>query len=438
MEKRKPSLYSLSKYPNLEIVLDSQLASAGAHQAKVLEKCERNQKYIKSQTNSLKVVSAFIMLFVPFMFFIIYMNLIEDYDLSTFSTESTLIIFTSFLSIFLILTLIYTFLFGLFTTSSLMSGTSFKWLQTLPLSKGDLRKLGFMTLFRSLNISSILMIIAFPIMLLFLTQNIFTFLLSFVSSFLNTMFCISLLIIIGQKFSNLFSEQVRKSSRASILRVISLISYFIIAFSSGFIMSLGIIIIDNLIGILGTSGTSDILIMIFTLIPFPFAPSSLVALTLIDGAVPITIWLSSIIGTVIFALLIFGMYKAAIKSLRNITSSEFGYSGKKEIKKKSIDIIELDVKPSSPIRAYIKKDLVASFKDYQSLIFILMPLIYPLIMIFSLGAVISQNVSSSLSIMILWAFIMLFNIVIPIILVMGLLNLEESGSSIMASLPIVP
>ncbi|MFX0012397.1 MAG: hypothetical protein ACFE9R_18940, partial [Candidatus Hermodarchaeota archaeon] len=435
---KKLSLYSLSKYPNLEIVLDSQLASAGAHQAKVLEKCEKNKKYIKSQASGLKVASAFVILFIPIMLVIVFFNLIDDTDFTSISTEGQLLVYSLFLSVFFVLLLIYVFLFGLFTTSSLMSGNAFKWMQTLPFSKTELRKLGFMTLFRNLNLITIIMILAFPITLLIITQNLLTFLLGFISTFLLTMFSISLLIIVGEKFSHLFSEQFKKSRRATILRFISLLSYFIIAFSSGFIMSIAFTFIESLTNILSTSGTSEILLIIISIIPFPFAPGFLIGLTLVPNQIPVSLWSSSISGIVLFALLTFVMYKLAIRSLKNITSPEFAYLKQKPEKSERVKEVEIKIEPKSTIRAYIKKDLVASTRDYQSLIFILMPIVYPLILIFSMGGLITEQISSSLSVMILWAIIMMFNLMIPMLLVGGLLNLEESGSSIMASLPVVP
>jgi hypothetical protein len=426
MEKKKTSLYSLSKYPNLEIVLDAQLASAGAHQAKVLEKCEKNKKYIQSQSLGLKFASVVVTLFVPIMLLIVFLTFLSRTDLSSFSVEGKSLVYSMFLSIFFILLLLYTFLFGLFTTSSLMSGNSFKWLQTLPLSKTELKKLGFMTLFRSLNVATITMIFSFPITLLIMTQNLLTFLLSLISSILLTMFGISMLIIVGEKFSHLFSEQVKKSRRATILRFISLFSYFIIAFSSGFIVSLGFNFIESLVDTLSTTGTPDIMAIILSIIPFPFAPSFLIGLTMIPEQIPLILWLSSISGIIIFAFITFVLYKLAIKSLKNVTSPEFAYLKQKATKEKLIEEIKLKVKPQSPIIAYIKKDLAASIRDYQSLIFILMPIVYPLILIFTMGGLITENISSSVSIMILWAIIMMFNLMIPILLVGGLLNIEES------------
>ena len=44
-EKKELSAFSLSKYTNFEMIMDSQFASVGAHQAKLLEKYEKNNKY---------------------------------------------------------------------------------------------------------------------------------------------------------------------------------------------------------------------------------------------------------------------------------------------------------------------------------------------------------------------------------------------------------
>ncbi|GAG93846.1 unnamed protein product, partial [marine sediment metagenome] len=51
-EKKGLNIYSLSKFTNHEMILDSQLASSGAHQSKVLEKCEKNKKYIRTHAIS--------------------------------------------------------------------------------------------------------------------------------------------------------------------------------------------------------------------------------------------------------------------------------------------------------------------------------------------------------------------------------------------------
>ncbi|MBY8980086.1 MAG: CPBP family intramembrane metalloprotease [Candidatus Lokiarchaeota archaeon] len=436
-EKKGLKLYSVSKFTNFEMIMDSQLASSGAHQAKVLEKCEKNNKYIKTQAISIKIISAFLMVFMPLLSVIMYFGITEEIGPS-FPIQGRIYIFSFFILLALIISILYLFLFGLFTTSSLMSGSAFKWLHTLPLSRKDLKKLGFMTLFRNLNIQILVMTFAFPIMFFIITQNLLTFIMSLISSFLITIFGASILIIVGEKFSRVFSESSRQSSKANLLRMVSLIGFFIIAFGSSFVMNFGINALFTLVEEFSSNPPTMGLNMILSMIPLPFAPAYLVSLSLVADQVPLGLWASSIVGMVLLAGITFLTYKIAIKSLSSVATFELDSSRVKKDAKRKEKPIMIEVKSTSPIKSFIRKDLIASTRDYQSLIFVLMPLLYPVIMILSMQAVITDEVSSTFSIMILWAIIMIASQFIPLMLVGGLLNMEESGSSTLASLPLLP
>ncbi len=436
-DKKKLNCFSLSKFTNYELIMDSMFASSGAHQAKVLEKYERNNKYIKNQSIVLKFVSALVMMVMPLLSIILYLEITEGIYPS-FPIEGQIFLFSFFMWIFLTISILYIFLFGLFTTSSLMSGNAFKWLQTLPVSRNDLKKLGFMTLLRNLIAPIIVMTFAFPIVLLILTQSFLTFILSVISSFLITILGVSILIIVGERFSRLFSESNRNSKKANTLRIVSLMGFFFVAFGSSFVLQFGMNSIVGLIDVFSTNPPSMNLNIILSLIPLPFAPGYLVGLSLISGQVPLNLWISSLLGTAILAVIAFLFYKVAIKSLNSVATIEYDYGKKKKESKTITKPIEIEIKPMSPVKSYIRKDLISSTRDYQSLIFILLPLLYPIILIISMQALITREVSSTFSIMILWAIIMISSQFIPLMLVGGLLNLEESGSSTLASLPLLP
>ncbi len=417
-------------------MMESQYMTAGAHQAKLLEKFEKNKNYIRNQAIAMKVVSAFLMLFMPLLSFIFYFDIRQTLNSQAVSIEGEMIIYSMFISIFYIVLVLYMILFGLFTISSLMTGNAFKWLQTLPLSEEKVRKLGFITLLRSQGIMIILMIISFPIALLIMTHNFFTFFMSLISSFLITIFSVSILIIVGEKFSHLFSEEGTKSKKKNLFRILSLLSYFIIAFGTGLMLNVLYEVTDNLIQAFSVSPPNELLVLILSLIPFPLSPGFLVGLSLTTGEIPVMIWIFTIIGVIVFAIITYLTYRLAIKSLKILTIRE----GVSEPKEKIHDqqIIEVKFEMKSPVMAYIKKDLVASTKDYQSLIFILMPIVYPLILLFSLNAPITAEVNSPIGIIILWAIVLALLLFIPPVLVGGLLSIDESGSTVLASLPIVP
>ncbi|MBY9014476.1 MAG: CPBP family intramembrane metalloprotease [Candidatus Lokiarchaeota archaeon] len=436
-EKKGLNIYSLSKFTNLEMILDSQLAAAGAHQSKLLEKCEKNKKYVSTQAKSLKFVSGLLMVFMPLLSIVMYFAITDGIN-PFYPIEGRIYLFSFFIWIFLIISILYLFLFGLFTTSSLMSGSAFKWLHTLPLSRKHLKKLGFMTLFRNLNTQIITMTFAFPIIFFIITQNIFAFFMCLISSFLVTIFGASILIIIGEKFSRVFSESNRKSGKANFLRMVSLMGFFLIAFGSSFVLQFGLNAIYNLIDDFSVNPPTLGLNMILSIIPLPFAPGYLVSLSLIPDQVPVSLWTSTLVGMGLLAGLTFLTYKIAIKSLSSVATFDLDSSRTKKDAKKEVKPISIEVKSTSPLKSYIRKDLISSTRDYQSLIFILMPLIYPMIMILSMQQVIRMEVSSSFSMMILWAVIMISSQFIPLMLVGGLLNMEESGSSTLASLPLLP
>jgi membrane protease YdiL (CAAX protease family) len=144
----------------------------------------------------------------------------------------------------------------------------------------------------------------------------------------------------------------------------------------------------------------------------------------------------------ILAGLVFLTYKIAIRSLSSVATFEIDASkAKKESKRKSKQTMEpivIEVKTTSPVESYMHKDLISSTRDYQSLIFILMPLVYPIIMIIAMQEVFVEEISSMFSIIILWTVILFATQFIPPLLVAGMLRIEESGSSTLASLPLVP
>ncbi len=163
MEEQKFKSYSLAKYTNYEIFLESQIQSAGAHQARFLEKLEKNANYIRNISIMLKVVYSFLFVVLPILPLITYLRLM-DYLYSGTYTIGTILFVSSFLfGIFFAMVIMYLIVLGMLPISSLMTGNAFKWLQTLPIPKKNLKKLGFMTIFRTLNIPLIVLGAAFPI-----------------------------------------------------------------------------------------------------------------------------------------------------------------------------------------------------------------------------------------------------------------------------------
>ncbi|MFX1278069.1 MAG: type II CAAX prenyl endopeptidase Rce1 family protein [Promethearchaeota archaeon] len=424
------SYYSIAKFTTHEILMDGQIASAGAHQSRLIEKFKKNKNYINHQFLALKVIFSFLLVFIPIIPLITYLGFSSESSSYTINSISFL---SSYLFvIYFGMTLLYTIMFGMVSTSSFMSGNSFKWLQTLPFSKKQIRKIGFMTLFRNIDVPLVILILAFPIIMLIGTQNIIIFLSSLLVSTLNTIFNFSLLIIIGEKLSFIFSESKGKSKRVNLLRTVTMLGYFIMAFGSGLIFSFGFQTFDTLLTGFETSEPPTNLNIILSLIPLFFAPSYFIASSTMPNQFPLELYFSTVIGLIIFIFITFGVFKLAQRALRTTISTEIIVG---DTKKKDV---EVDIKQESTILAYIRKDLVSATRDMQSFMFLFFPIFYPLILIFSMQGVIVTEVTGTVGILILWSSILGIYLFIPPMLIVGLLNLEESGSSVVASLPMIP
>ena len=64
MAKKELGLYKLAKFTNLEIVMESQVLSSGANQARLLEKYKKNKSTIRQQAFAMKLVFAVMLFFV--------------------------------------------------------------------------------------------------------------------------------------------------------------------------------------------------------------------------------------------------------------------------------------------------------------------------------------------------------------------------------------
>jgi len=432
MEEKKLKYYRLAKYPTYEILMDGQLASAGAHQARLIEKFKKNKKYIKNQFLALKFIFAFLLLFIPILPLATYLEIFGHIGDGTYTINTILFMSSFIFGIYFAMTFLYMILFGMISTSSFMSGNSFKWLQTLPFSKKDLKKIGLMTLFRNLDVPLIILVLGFPIIMLIGTQNFLIFISSLLVSFLNVVFSFSLLIILGEKLSFLFSESKDKSKKVNIVRIITMLGYFIIAFGSGFVMSWGFQSIDTFLEIFATNEPPITSNIILSLILFPFTPGYFLSLSIKPNQVPLGIFFSTLIGFALFILVTWALFRTARRALRSTISTEIKVE---KVEKKEVQV---EVKTSSTIRAYVRKDLVSSTRDMQSFMFIFFPIFYPLILVLTLQGPIINEIATIEGILILWSIVLMVYLFIPPMLIAGFLNLEESGSSTISSLPIIP
>jgi hypothetical protein len=434
-------LYKLAKIINYEVFLDGQVQSAGSRQSTFLETLEKRKSYIKRSVIAMKIIYAGVFSFLPIFPLMVYFGMKDTLASSGIGQPSIdSIIFTGsvFFSIYFVMIFLYLLLLGILNVSSYMSGNSFQWLQTLPLSKEELQRLGFMTVFRSLDLPLIAVVFSFPLIMGIATQSVLLVIISLITSIPNVFFIFSLLIFLSEKMGRILYSKTGMTKKKSIIRTLTMLGYFIMAFTMGFVIQLAFNSLDFLFDQFQNLDNPTMLNYIFSLIPYPFAPSYLISIIASKQVIPIGLFITSLIGFTIFIMITVGIYKIAVKSLKSVVAFEEDTSSIKEEDIIRREDIEVKIETKKPIKSFIRKDLATAARDIQTFMFILMPIILPFITIMStLSGINLQNIQL-FDIGIIWMFMILSCAYIPLMIISGLLNMEESGATVLASLPIIP
>ncbi|MBA7511723.1 hypothetical protein ES705_03719 [subsurface metagenome] len=439
MTEKDLTLYKLAKFTNLEITMEGQVQSSGANQARLMEKYKKNKSSIKQQVIAIKIVFAVMLLFISFLPISTYLEAKGALGNPLISADSVLIPGSILFGAFFIMQLLYLTMLGMFSIAAMMSGEAFRWYETLPISKDKLRKLGFMTVFRNLDIGLITMTLAFPIIMFIISLNIILALIAVFISIINVMFSFSVLVLIAERISRVLKVSEAGSKKATLIRIFTMLSYMIVIFSAIFFIQ-GIITASRDFFYLSASLEIPFLVKILmSLIPYPFAPGYLLTLAIEPTSFSAIFWITTIIGVALSILLTRFVYKRALKAMWIVTSSAALETKKKTTSKKTAEKeIEVLIKIRSPIKAYIRKDLSTTTRDMQTFMFVIMPFILPFMILIITMSSSGLGASYYEDYIVIWALLTLYQPMISMMLTAGFLNMEDTGAAILSSLPILP
>ena len=438
MTEKEMGLYKLAKYTNLEIVMEAQVQSSGANQARLMEKYKKNKGSIKQQALAMKVVFAVMLLFVAALPITTYFQVRDMLNNPSVIPDSVLIPGSILFGSFNLMQLLYLIMLGMFAIGAMMSGDTFRWYETLPLSKKRLRKLGFMTVFRNLDVGLITMILAFPIIIFAVSLNILLALVAAVISIINVLFSFSLLVLIAGKISRVLTISNAGSKKATLIRIFTMLSYMVVIFSASFFVQWIVTSAGAFFDLMLSLDISPIANIITSLIPIPFSSGYLLIMAMEPLSFTPILWVSTLFGIGLSILLTFFTYRRALRAMRTVTSSASleakHSSSSKKISEKPIEVL---IEPRTPIKAYIRKDLSTATRDIQTFMFIIMPLVFPLMVLIPI-LISSTGLGESFldDYVVIWAFVTLYQPMISMMLTSGFLNMEDTGASILSSLPI--
>ncbi|MHA1350041.1 MAG: hypothetical protein ACTSPZ_04290, partial [Promethearchaeota archaeon] len=312
----------------------------------------------------------------------------------------------------------YLIMLGMFAIGAMMSGDTFRWYETLPLSKKRLRKLGFMTVFRNLDVGLITMMLAFPIIMFAISLNIILALVALVISVINVMFSFSILVLIAGKISRVLKISEAGSKKATLIRIFTMLSYMIVIFSASFFLQWIIAEGRTFFASMTSLDIPLIINIIISLIPYPFSSGFLITMAMEPSSFSPILWVSALIGVGLSILLTYFTYKKALRAMRTVTSSASleakQSTSSEEISKEPIVVL---IEPRTPIKAYIRKDLLTTTRDIQTFMFMIMPLVLPFMVLIPL-LMTSTGLMGSFneSYVMVWAMVTLYQPMISMML----------------------
>ena len=444
------SLYKLSKSVYRESILYSQLESSGSNYAKLLEKIGRNPKVIFSQPKVMKFLTSFYIIFLTIIpvraLTSINSILYNNFPSHTQIPQQWIVLIGSILnSSFLLLELFILIIFSIMMTWGLFSPEIYSWPQTLPLRKKDIEKLSLLTFIRGINVQLLFMILVLPLGIsigIFINITLYSpktaFLLIFVSliiSIITSFFNLGVVVFISKKMSILMEEKEDNSKRSSIIKAIITLLYLISSMTLMYFIQIAIDKIPNFFTkVLLSSEQSLLFNDILSFIPFPFSGGYLITILATSHSLyfsPITI-LGSIIGLVLFTILTYILLKYSVSIL--LKTSRTKSSFKKEKEKENLQETSVQVNVTSPLKAFIKRDLSIISRDLQLIMVFVMPIIIP---IFAIITDIEDNVLlNEYGLTAAFISIIFYVALTTYMIITGITNIESGGETITSSIPI--
>lgn len=440
MEKRESKtstftyLYKISKTVYKEAFLDGYLNSAGDQREKYIRNLEKNSKYLRNNAVMVKILSTI---------FIGLMNIIPARTLSLISLSFPLINESTFATFLFAATMPITILFGTFfvfmftygltSVVGIFNSNTFKWLATFPVRKEDINKIIFFTFIRCLDLQLVVLFFSLPVLTIIYLPSLLSIIGAFVVSLLNLVFCIGLMIIISHFMSRKVFTIDSVSTSNSIVRIVVSILYMVTAMMIGLIINyiyawIGEIFTQSLM--IGES--ADYINQILSFIPWPFSLSYVYAMFLF----PIDLIGANFnqVGVILvgFLISIYLIVKIVRKAFTKLYEATKGEEGRNKPVKSSM-ILPITVNIKKPIAAIIDKDLKYFLRSFQSMVYILMPIMFPLIGIFSMGGSGTNTLEDIFQITI---FNFIYYGMSVIFLIMAVTNAENDTGSLIYTLPI--
>jgi parallel beta-helix repeat protein len=373
-------LWAISRVLWDEDFFRSQLNSAGPQREQILERYENNIAAAKQLQYILIGIMTIMLAAVSALPLSSLMNLslveVTSANVNDIAFASSISIGLYFVMSFVIL-----LVFGLLFMASLLKGDNFRLLGTLPLDRRSNRRLIGFLLMRMYGIPFGVVLFFYPIGGLIITHSIPFFISAVLINLVYLLFIAYLMIVIADVLSKkVFSANATKS--ATVMRILVMSGYLVaMMFAFVTIEYMLSIVRDLYVADRLSGGSGEVINMAMSLVPFPFSGAYLLSVSMVDlDVTPLPLLASSIGGVALLVGSIFGLRNVANRALGRVAlGSEVFSEGPGQV----TTAADINLKISRPIPAFARQSLVVTSRDMGSIIYLIMPILFPFIMIIS-------------------------------------------------------
>jgi len=303
-----------------------------------------------------------------------------------------------------------------------LSEECYNWLQTFPLSREDIQKIIFFSLFRGIRWVFLTGLIVLPLSVAIFTKSVLLTILALGISSLNIFFSFAALVGVGIRLKKMFEFKGQESKAQTFVRIGMFVGYMVLIMA----IVLGIQFLIPRIGeILNSSPAfaTEFLNQYLPVIPFPFSGAYLLSALSLEYSIPQTMIGTLTVGLILYVYFAYKLFNNTKKKLFQVMSGK--ETDDTPVHKTTIDEIEVDVVSSTD--AYVRKNKNMAKRDMQLVIFNIIPFVYAVMSIFM-----GENDES------IFMMVALYVLISGNLLVVGMLNANNTGASIQASLPSDP
>ncbi|MBD3350186.1 MAG: hypothetical protein GF364_01715 [Candidatus Lokiarchaeota archaeon] len=377
-------LYALSKFVYNEAFLEGYLNAAGPQRERYVKNLEKNTNSVKRQARFLKFFSGLFIALMsliawqPLQIFKEQVALVNDITFSAFlfaiASPITILFGTHFL---------FLFTYGITSVTGIFGGQAFKLLEILPFNDKERRKILFFTFFKTLNLQIIAIFLSLPVLTIIIIRNPFAIFMAFVISAIHVLFCIGLMLLVSNFMARKIFTVDDISRGKSILRVLVSLLYMVTAMLAGITFNIlfqwiGELFTSSLM--IGESGLFYNQILSFVLWPYSLAYLFGLSILPMDATLSnFSQWWTILVGFTISVIFIAYILKKGVNVLVNATKEEEGGGHKEE----ESEFTDVKISTKGPVKAIISKDLKFFLRNFQMMIYLIIPIITPLVGTFS-------------------------------------------------------